>query len=335
MLIGLAVERWAAAHSGDPGTAWWVARGLLTSGHSVEVVTTASGDVPALPGAAIKMVPAQTPSCLERATALRRAASAASALPSVQRDVLDRMGASSDLRSFHPGRYDLLVGVGLRSPHVRSAMTRAVGSTPSVLHLTADDLPVCTMPLLRQSTVGHHLVSHWSELSASLALALRRDVSCVTPSEEAWIPSPDQKNGIGEKPGGLRRYVVWAAAGSAGSEQPAPEPFERVVVDGPTLKSRRLDSLVANASAVVIGFETGDLAALARRSRVPVWIAAGCPGAQWVATTNSGAVVASLTQVAGTLASVLSERTVAPADPGRVVPLQSAEDWARWYVSHV
>jgi hypothetical protein len=299
----------------------------------VEALTTCQADGTTFPGLAVKTMSAKVPSGVKRATALRRAAGSATALPSVQQQLLDWMGATSDLTAVDVGSYDLIIGVGVRSPHVRAVMTRALGAVPTVLQLTAEDVPVCTMPLLRQFTLGHHLVSHWSELSTALAATLRRNVSCVTPSSEAWLDLPGNPYTAGhcDSP----QYVVWAGPRPANHRHRATKPFQEVVLEGAMLGSHRHDSLVAKASAVVIGEEAGDLAVMARKWGVPVVITADCPGARWVATSAWGAVVICISELEGAVSRFLRHPVEHPEPAGDAEPLLQPHVWARWYESWV
>jgi hypothetical protein len=244
------------------------------------------------------------------------------------------MGASSDLATIDVGRYDLLVGIGVRSPHVRAVMTRAVGAVSSVLQLTTEDVGVCAMPLLRQFTLGHRVVSHWQELGAQLAVALQRDVSCVSPPGDRWLGSPNY-GAVSDELGVSPRYVLCAATERAVHEHLARGPFQTVVVDGATLESRRLDALVAKAAAVVIGDDAGDLAVVARRSGIPVLITEGSPGARWVAASASGRVFTKLSDLEPSAPLGLARRSEPPDSPGGEEPLLPAHVWARWYESHL
>jgi hypothetical protein len=296
------------------------------------VLTTASWDETAFPGVAVKVLPARIPGHLEKTMALKRAAGSSRALASVQRQLADRMGAVSDLAGVDVGRYDIIVGIGVRSPHVRTLMTRALGAVPGVWQLTAEDVAVCAMPLLRQSMLSHRLVSHWSELSVALERVLQRQVGCVTPSAEGWLDSPDF-GALAEKLGLPGQYVLWAPAPGAFPAPPQEGPIASVVFNESTLHSRRLDPVVAKACAVVIASDAGDLAVAAMRSAVPVVIAAGSPGARWVAESPLGTIVTNPSEVVGTVQSISGSRSRSRYDAvggGSILP---AHLWAHWYVS--
>jgi hypothetical protein len=213
-------------------------------------------------------------------------------------------------------------------------MSLGLGAVPSVWHLTSDDLGVCALPLVRQYTLGHQLVSHWTELSSALAAQLRREVSSIEPSENAWLDTTprcplSESSGMGD------RYVVLAYAESNPDENLVPDPFRVVPLDETTLASGRVDAVVESASAVIIACDAGDLAVVAARCGVPVLLTSGSPGAAWIVTSSFGEVFtgpSGIRSALGQLVDKETQRTRGDSPARRLVPVHS---WARWYESQV
>jgi hypothetical protein len=191
MKIALASEAWAPPGSagliGPDGVAWWLGHALTEFGHVVTVLaaqTIGSTEDKVQPESGlgrlhVEVLPATWPPPAVQALSRDRVNAASTALPAIQRGIIDTLGATSDTSGQDLRGYDLVLGVGFLSPHVRAVLWRGLGSTSTAIWIMPNDLPALTVPLLRQAAKGHRLLTHVPEVAREASELLGRVVRTV------------------------------------------------------------------------------------------------------------------------------------------------------------
>lgn len=332
MRIVVAVETWGAAHTGSTGAAWSLAHGLSARGHRVEVVAArclADGR----PSVHVRTLPAQWPEPSAQRLAADRLEHATRAVPPVQHDILAHLGARTDPAAVDVRGVDLLVAVGLRSPHVRGLAERARGRTATVLQLQARDLPVAALPVVRLALRGHRQVTGSDRIAASLA-GPGRYPEVVPPLVEPPPPPWPDLGILTDPDAGPIVVVDTGSAGGPGARPAvAARRAGRIVrrVTAGELATGRVDELLAGAAAVVVSGadDAGDVPGLALRYGRPLVVDAGSPGADEVRASGAGWVVGGPQSMRSAVAAALGRGGSAKAEAG-VTFATTERSWDRW-----
>jgi hypothetical protein len=308
--IVIATECWAPAHAGSSGAAWWTAHGLARRGHSVEVIAAALCGDASHPGISARVLDATWPAATAQRVALERSASSRMTIGLVQRQLLALVGATTDPSSVDFRGVDGLIGFGVRSPHVRALVGRALGRVPSAIHLTGEDRPLAHVPLIRQGVRGHTLVTNWAELADFLPVEMRHRLVALPAGPGPEAPASSKADRVGGVADRMALLVV-PEAGAADQELAtfcSRAGLSVYRISGPDLSGGRIDAMIRDATVVILGGgDVGDLAAVALRAGRPLIVSPGSSGEREARRSGAAFTLDEPSRFAAVLAATLSE----------------------------
>jgi hypothetical protein len=329
--IVIATECWAPAHAGSSGAAWWTAHGLAGRGHSVEVIAAARCGDASQPGISARVLDATWPAATAQRVALERSASSRMTIGLVQRQLLALVGATTDPSSVDFRGVDGLIGFGVRSPHVRGLVGRALGRVPSAIHLSGEDRQLANVPLIRQGVRGHTLVTHWAELADFLPVEMRRRLVALPAGPGPEVPASSKADRVGGVADRIALLVV-PEAGAAHQELAAVcsrAGLSGYRVSGPDLSGGRIDAMIRDATVVILGGgDVGDLAAAAPRAGRPLIVSPGSSGERDARRSGAAFTLEEPSRFAAVLAATLTDRGRERAAHGPEF-VDSELDWDR------
>lgn len=293
MRVTLAVEAWRPAHTGESGLAWSLACALASRGHSVQVLCAVSADGKR-PGICVRELPASWPTPDEVSASITRGSVAHSSFPWVQRELLGKMGATTDPSSLNVEDVDVLVAIGVRSPHVRALLKRAQGYARTMIHLSWEDLILLRMPLVRLGCSGHGLFTHWEAVRRAAEVVVRTDVELMPLGTDGGDPAflagrEDARPSV--------IYVGVKPPAVGGADSPHDHPG-RQTFSLNELGDQRIDDLLNMSRLVIFGpGDAGDLPGLALLHGIPVVSSSQSSAAHLIRESGAGYVLDDLSSV--------------------------------------